>query len=71
MLRDTFNPSNPLLCSDDKFEAAWMDSGDEREAAKLNEKPSGQIKIQLVCIRHRLCRPYLFHESKFAISPLK
>jgi len=26
---------------DGKFEAAWMDSDDEREAAKLNQKPSG------------------------------
>lgn len=35
-------PSSPSEDpEDDKFEAAWMDSGDEREAAKLNEKPSG------------------------------
>ena len=30
---------------DGKFEAAWMDSDDEREAAKLNQKPSGQLRL--------------------------
>ena len=34
--------SIPTVCwADEKFEAAWMDSDDEREASKLNEKPSG------------------------------
>ena len=38
--------SIPSTChSDGKFEAAWMDSGDEREAAKLSEKPSGHALV--------------------------
>ncbi|CAK9078422.1 Dual specificity protein phosphatase 9 [Durusdinium trenchii] len=35
------SPSGSEKEDDGKFEAAWMDSDDEREASKLNQKPSG------------------------------
>eukprot|EP00434_Breviolum_minutum_P007307 symbB.v1.2.006450.t1/scaffold384.1/size215671/23 len=35
------SPSGSDAEKDGKFEAAWMDSDDEREAEKLNTKPSG------------------------------